>query len=120
MCMKDPDGATKNGTQIQIAGCNGRASERWTMEPDNTLRINGKCLDVAGRSKLDGAKVQLYTCNTNAETNASQHWSIGPGGELFNQNSDRCAADPGNSTVSGTGLVQQDCYGEAGEIWAVT
>jgi ricin-type beta-trefoil lectin protein/putative Ig domain-containing protein len=117
MCLKDPNNAAVNGTQIQISPCSGRASERWTMEPDGTLRINGKCLDVAGASKLDGAKIDIFTCQS---ADANQHWAIGSNGELFSLNSGRCVADPGDSTTNGTGLVQEDCYGRAGEIWAVT
>ena len=117
MCLKDPNNAAVNGTQIQISPCSGRASEQWTMEPDGTLRINGKCLDVAGASKLDGARIDIFTCKS---ASANQHWAIGSNGELFSLNSGRCVADPGDSTTNGTGLVQEDCYGRAGEIWAVT
>jgi Ricin-type beta-trefoil lectin domain/Putative Ig domain len=155
LCMKDPDNTTANGTQIQISTCSGRASQQWTMEPDGTLRINGKCLDVARQSKLDGARLELATCQSKSnadasqpgasqpgasqpgasqpgasqpgasqpgasQPSASQHWAIGSSGELFNLNSGRCAADPGDSTTNNTGLVQEDCYGRAGEIWAVT
>ena len=55
-----------------------------------------------------------------APSQANQRWAIGPNGELFSLSSGRCLADPGNSTTNGTGLVQEDCYGRAGEIWAVT
>jgi hypothetical protein len=119
MCMNDPGNSTANGTQIQMSTCSGGASERWTMEPDGTLRINGKCLDVAQASKLDGAKIDLFTCKTGS-SNANQRWAIGSDGELFSLGSGRCVADPGDSTTNGTGLVQEDCYGRAGEIWAVT
>jgi Ricin-type beta-trefoil lectin domain len=119
MCMNDPGNSTVDGTQIQMSTCSGAASERWTMEPDGTLRINGKCLDVAQASKLDGAKIDLFTCKTGS-SNANQRWAIGSDGELFSLGSGRCVADPGDSTTNGTGLVQEDCYGRAGEIWAVT
>jgi Ricin-type beta-trefoil lectin domain/Putative Ig domain len=120
MCLNDPRNSATSGTQIQISTCSGGASERWTMEPDGTLRINGKCLDVAGASKLDGAKIDLYTCKTGSPGHANQRWAIGSDGELFSLSSGRCVADPGDSTTNGTGLVQEDCYGRAGEIWAVT
>ena len=76
---------------------------------------------MARRSKLDGAALELATCQSStSQPGASQHWAIGSSGELFNLNSGRCAADPGDSTANNTGLVQEDCYGRAGEIWAVT
>jgi hypothetical protein len=118
MCLNDPGNSAVNGTQIQISTCGGQASQRWTMEPDGTLRINGKCLGVAGASKLDGAKIGLSTCKSSS--NANQHWAIASNGGLISLNSGRCVADPGDSSTNGTGLVQEDCYGRAGEIWAVT
>ncbi|HEY2443962.1 MAG TPA: ricin-type beta-trefoil lectin domain protein [Streptosporangiaceae bacterium] len=119
-CLDDTNDSGSNGAKIQIWTCNLSSSQKWTVEPDNTIRINNKCLDVIGRSKLDGAEVQLFTCSTNNSTNANQHWILGPAGQLYNENSGRCLDDPGNSTVNGTVLVQEDCYGQAGEIWAAT
>ena len=95
-------------------------SQKWTTEPDTTLRINGKCLTVVGSSKLDGAQVELYTCSTTSPPSPDQRWSFGSNGQLINANSGRCLDDPGNSTVNGTKLVQEDCYDLPGEIWAVT
>jgi hypothetical protein len=115
-CMNDPNNATANGSPIVIWACKGYTSEQWTLEPDGTLRINGKCLDVAGQSKLDGALIQLNTC----ASAKSQLWSVGSGGELINQNSGRCLDDPGDNPKNGTQLILSDCYGQAGEIWAVT
>jgi len=115
-CTDDTGNGSGNGTKIQIWTCTGGSSQKFTLEPDGTLRINNKCLDVAGRSKLDGAVVQLYTCNSGT----NQRWSIGSNGQLINQNSGRCLADPGNNPANGTQLAQEDCYGQAGEIWAVT
>ena len=119
-CMDDAGNATTNGNKIQLWACNGKNSQKWVIEPDNTIRINGKCLDVQGRSKLDGALIQLFTCNSNPATNANQHWVIGPGGQIVNQNSGRCLKDPRDITTNGIALVQEDCYGAAGEVWAVS
>ena len=119
-CMDDSRDGSANGNKIQIWTCNGTVSQKWTTEPDETLRIAGKCLSVTNSSRLDGAKVELFTCNTNNKTNANQHWFIGSGGALINANSGRCLDDPGNSSTDGTALVQEDCYGQPGEVWAVT
>ncbi|HEX9539412.1 MAG TPA: ricin-type beta-trefoil lectin domain protein, partial [Streptosporangiaceae bacterium] len=120
-CVDDTAGGTANGTKIQIYGCNGRTTQKWVLATDGTLRINGKCLDVAGLSLLDGAKIQLSTCTrTNNQPSPNQQWLIGPNGELINANSGRCLDDPGGSTVNGTQLDQQDCYGNVSEVWAAT
>jgi Ricin-type beta-trefoil lectin domain len=120
MCMNDAGNGTKNGTAIQIYSCNGATSQKWTTEPDLTLRINSKCLDVTNRSTLDGAQLQLYGCTGSPPANNNQHWEFAPNGELVNVNSGRCLYDPGNSGSNNTTLIQSDCYGQAGELWSVT
>jgi len=63
----------------------------------------------------------LSTCTrTNNQPSPNQQWLIGPNGELINANSGRCLDDPGGSTVNGTQLDQQDCYGNVSEVWAAT
>jgi Ricin-type beta-trefoil lectin domain/Putative Ig domain len=118
MCVDDSRDKTTTGNKVQAWNCNGGASQKWTDEPDETLRLGGHCLTVTGGSLLDGATVVLDPCAS--PSTSDQHWLIGPSGELVNANSGRCLADPGNSTTDGTALVQQDCYGLSGEIWAVT
>jgi hypothetical protein len=114
-CLTDPGDSAAAGTRIEIAGCDGRSSQKWVMERDGRLRIRGKCLKVSGGSLEDGAAAELAGCSHAA----SQQWSAGPDGGLLNGNSGRCLADQGNKAASGTKLVQEDCYGEPGEIWAV-
>jgi hypothetical protein len=115
-CLSDPGSSGRSGTRIAVADCRQASSERWTAAPAGTLKIAGKCLAVKGSSMLDGAAIELAKCSTAG----SQRWARGPHGELINARSGRCLADPGNSRKSGTGLTQQDCYSEPGEIWVVS
>ena len=103
---------------VDIARCDSKPRQ-WILEPDGTIRTGpGWCLDV-GRSDLDGARVFARGCPPRGQ-NPSEVWLSGPGGELINASSGKCLADPGNVTSGGTTLRQEDCYGEPGEIWAVT
>jgi hypothetical protein len=115
-CLTDPAGSGSPGTKIAISPCRRTGGQRWTRNRDGTLRIKGKCLAVASGSAQDGAAAALARCSGAA----SKKWFPGPGGELLNGASGRCLADPGNTRVAGTRLVQEDCYGEPGEIWAVS
>jgi hypothetical protein len=119
MCVDDNRDVTTNGNKVQVWICNGSAAQKWTSEPDETLRLGGKCLTVTGSTLLDGAKAVLEPCASPAAT-TNQQWVAGVGGELINVNSGRCLDDPGNNTTEGTALVQEDCYGQTGEIWALT
>ena len=120
-CLDDTLGSSANGNKIQIFACNGGNTQKWVLAADGTLRVNGKCLDVTGKSLLDGAKIQLWSCLTaNGQPVPNQLWLVGPNGELINANSGRCLNDPGGTTVNGTQLDQQDCYGNVSEVWAAT
>jgi hypothetical protein len=107
---------TAKGTVINIYTCIGSAQQNWVVRWNDTLTIQEGCLDVTGSSKLDGALIDFGGCYSHTDT----EWIIGPHGQLENVNSGLCLDDPGNTTTIGTQLVQEDCYGQPGEIWAVT
>jgi hypothetical protein len=115
-CLTDPSDRDAPGTKITIARCSGSGSQQWTMKRNATLRIRGECLAVAGGSAQDGAAIELARCSGAA----AQKWFTGPAGELLNGSSGRCLTDPRNTTTGGTGLVQEDCYGQPGELWTVS
>ena len=62
--------------------------------------------------------MELETCRVPFPT-IEEGWSILPDGQIMNNTANLCLDDPGDSTANGTQLVLEDCYGEAGEIWAV-
>jgi hypothetical protein len=115
-CLTDPDSSGAPGTRTVISLCRGGSAQRWAVARNATLRIHGECLAVSGGSMQDGAVVELARCSGAG----SEKWLPGPGGELLNGRSGRCLADPGNSLAAGTKLVQEDCYGQRGEIWAIS
>ncbi|MDG4757545.1 ricin-type beta-trefoil lectin domain protein [Micromonospora sp. WMMD710] len=39
-------------------------NQLWTMRPDGSVQLGGRCLDVLGASSDAGAAIQLTTCNT--------------------------------------------------------
>jgi hypothetical protein len=114
-CIDDPGDA--NVTQkIQIYSCLGNASQRWTVEADGTLQINGGgyCLDA----KNGGPLVQLYHCNGTATSpNPNQQWTSRGDGTLRNQASGECLTDPSGSTTNGTQLQVSACSVTAAEQW---
>ena len=115
-CLTDPKNSQAGGTKIVSSTCSPAAGQRWTSGRTGTLSINGKCLAVNGGSLLDGAAVEIGKCMGAL----SEQWQRDADGELMNINSGRCLADPNNSAVSGTALVQEDCYSLTGEIWLIT
>jgi hypothetical protein len=126
-CLDDNGASSADGNKIDSYACNGTSAQDFTIGLDNSLQIFGKCLDVTGRGQLDGAPLQLWSC-TSGLAHDNQQWVVwafpvagahGAFGEILNANSNKCLAVPGNSGANGVQLVQEDCYGSPGEIWAL-
>jgi Ricin-type beta-trefoil lectin domain len=86
-------------------------AEYWQTYGGVFSGANG-CLAESGM--LDGGAAGYESC-AGVIDSADGYWVPGPGGELINLNSGRCLDNPG----SGEDLVQEDCYGLPGEIWAL-
>ncbi len=98
--------------QSVITGCGAANDGTWTAEPDGLLYSFG-CLATDG--SLDSSAVaDSDGCDASLDHNSV--WLPGPGGEIINALSGRCLSDPRNG-ASGTGLVLEDCYGAAGQVW---
>jgi ricin-type beta-trefoil lectin protein/putative Ig domain-containing protein len=121
MCMTY--GATSGGAPVYIAACNGSSTQKFALALDNLDGFNaidgpgGKCVSVKNNGTIDGSGLVFETCTLN---DPSQFWLVTADGTLENAFSEKCLADPSNSTTSGKQLVLEDCYGAAGELWATS
>jgi ricin-type beta-trefoil lectin protein/subtilase family protein len=102
-------------TQVTVAACDGTGGQQWVLAGDATIRDGaGLCLD-GNSSVLDGTAVVVAACTSSSFPQAiSQQWFTGLDGQLVNGWSGKCLADSGNGK-----LTQQDCFGQAGEIWGL-
>jgi hypothetical protein len=124
-CLDVPTSSPAPGTPVDIAACDGGSGQLWGDFSMDTLRPTthgGLCLAALaqqGPASLDwvGSAVELETCRVPFPT-IEEGWSILPDGQIMNNTANLCLDDPGDSTADGTQLVLEDCYGEAGEIWA--
>jgi Ricin-type beta-trefoil lectin domain/Putative Ig domain len=108
-CLDDRGAGTANGNVIQVWQCNGEKSQAWTVDPDSTIRILGKCLTVGGTGAA-GSPVELSACSGSP----TQWWAPtgidGIGSELVNDDTNvLCVSDPADSTANGTQLVLGGC-----------
>lgn len=69
----------------------------------------GKCVDDAGNSPANGAKIQLWSCNRTA----AQNWSFG-NGELIHNG--KCANDK-NDGGSGSKVILYTCSRASNDLW---
>jgi Ricin-type beta-trefoil lectin domain len=59
--IDDAGSSAENGTKVVIWTCNGSKAQQWTVRPDGTVRIHGKCLTVTGGSTASRNNVELWT-----------------------------------------------------------
>ncbi|HUJ05959.1 MAG TPA: ricin-type beta-trefoil lectin domain protein [Streptosporangiaceae bacterium] len=119
-CLDNPAGSAALGDQATVAACGSLPGEVWSLGTSGSIRATaGFCLDGSGSTVFqgaslpDGTPVVLNLCS--GAIDPQQVWVPGPGGQLINGWSGRCLAyDP---QAGGTGLVIEDCYGAADEIW---
>ncbi|MGB2570863.1 ThuA domain-containing protein [Micromonospora citrea] len=114
-CLDVRNGATADGTQIQIYTCNGSAAQTWTVTPNSTVKALGKCLDVSGGGSADGTKIQLWTCNGTG----AQNWSAQADGTLRNPQSGKCLDVSGNNSADGTAVHLWTCHTGANQKWVL-
>ncbi|KAJ7628943.1 hypothetical protein FB45DRAFT_919611 [Roridomyces roridus] len=63
-CLDVTNGATADGTKMQIWTCtSGNTNQMWTLS-GNTIQWKGKssCLDLTGGTQTDGNPIQIWTC----------------------------------------------------------
>jgi Ricin-type beta-trefoil lectin domain/Putative Ig domain len=115
-CLLDPGNRTASGTHVQIGNCVSGATQRWTVVADGTIRVNGRCLDIAGSGSAAGKQLQLTSCGN---ANPRQLWSQGTDGELINPASGLCLTDPGSSRKNGAVPTMGACHVRSYEQWTL-
>jgi lysophospholipase L1-like esterase len=115
-CLDVNQGATANGTQVQIWNCNTSAAQRWTRTAAGELRgVGDRCLDVNASGTTNGTKIQIWTCNG---TNA-QKFTFTAAGAIVNVNSGACVDVTSSGTANGTKVQLYGCNGTGAQRWAV-
>ena len=122
LCLDDLGDGSPSGTQVDIATCGSGSGmeQQWFLNGDGSISSgSGLCL-TNNFSTFAGTAVTIAACdNTSTNFDPSEWWLPGPGGQLINLWSGMCLSDPGNGGA-GTKLTEQDCYGNAGEIWGLS
>jgi len=113
LCLSNQNSLNTEGNPIGVTACNGGSGQNWSTYSDNTLRVEGGCLDVVAAGTTSGTNVDWYACNG---TNA-QGWSHQANGELVNPNSGLCLTDPGGNT--GARLDIETCTDSAQQQWTL-
>ena len=111
LCLANQNSLNTESNPIGVSACDGGSGQNWSTYSDNTVRVQGGCLDVVAAGTASGTNVDWYACNG---TNA-QNWTHQANGELVNPNSGLCLTDPGGDT--GSRLDIETCTDSAQQQW---
>jgi hypothetical protein len=108
--------ANSGGSAISTA-CTTSSAQQVTLGFDGSLEFGNYCIYNAAANPNNGTAIKLLPCNVN---NLSEEWGISAYGQIENLTTEKCLANPTNSTANGTKLELEDCTGQPGELWAAS
>jgi len=131
-CAAVSENSKVNGASIVQWACNSNPSpgdgQVFTLVPQSPenyeimANSSGKCMNVSGASKTNGAKVIQWTCEP--VSNGIWHYVALSGGNAgyvsFTANhSGQCLNVSGSSTSNGAQIIQWPCSGGFNEMWSL-
>ncbi|WP_082115373.1 glycoside hydrolase family 3 C-terminal domain-containing protein [Lentzea aerocolonigenes] len=139
-CADVASANSANGTPVGLWSCNKTSAQRWTAEPDGTLRALGKCLaaqgdlvvlsdcagqrwtaaadgtlQLGGRCLTAGGQLSLAGCGGSP----SQQWVLPRPADRLQGIAGRCIDIDGGHTWPGTAIWLYDCNGTGAQDWKV-
>nr|BFD87728.1 hypothetical protein StreXyl84_71290 [Streptomyces sp. Xyl84] len=103
------------GTQVQLNTCGTGTSQQWTLAPDGTVRVLGRCLALSGGGTANGTRAVLAAC----DGSSAQQWQQAADHGLVSKKSGTCLDATGPSSANGTPLQIWACAGSDNQRWQV-
>ena len=110
-CLSAPASATKiTANEVYLWSCGGESWQDWTVVQDGTIRVGGKCLQMAGTGSATSTALELETCSSG---NSEQQWRAATDGQLVNPAADKCLSIQSSSAANGAKPVVHACASSA-------
>ena len=103
-CLAIPEDVPPGHRDVRVAACDGSAGQQWTLDPEGTLTMDGKCAEPTG----DGT-IRVSGCGHHE----AAQWRAGSGGTLVDLATRQCMTD------AGTGALVATCTGEPSQHWTL-
>lgn len=113
-CLEDPGSRTANGSPVDLTTCGSGTNQKWTVVQDGTMRVLGRCLDMAGLGTTTNTALRLWTCNS---SDGAQQWQEASDGVLLNPRSGKCIYIPTDTAGNGTKPLVHACANDARHHW---
>jgi poly(3-hydroxybutyrate) depolymerase len=114
-CLDVPGSSTTQGTELDIASCDGQQNQAFTRSASGQLTVyNGAdCLDADNQGTSPGTKVIIWPCNGQP----NQQWNVNGNGTITGAQSGLCLDVTGASTANGTPVELWTCNGGSNQQW---
>jgi hypothetical protein len=110
----DLPGADRNTTSaIHVWDCFGGAGETFTLPGDGTLRVLGRCLELA--STANGSPLRVTDCTSGD----LQRFAMNTAGTLTSVRTGKCLEPTGGDSTNGAWLRAWDCTGVEHQKWRI-
>jgi len=110
-CLSAPSSATGiTANEVYLWTCGGESWQDWTVVQDGTIRVGGKCLQMAGTGSATSTALELETCSSG---NSEQQWRAATDGQLVNPAADKCLSIQSSSAANGAKPVVHACASSA-------
>ncbi|KAK7046101.1 hypothetical protein VNI00_007102 [Paramarasmius palmivorus] len=112
VASEDRDGAPVAIQECTTAAYDNRAwnvtalPDRFPRGPEPIAIFGNKCLDVTGGNKVDGTKLQIWTCDS---VNPNQQWILTTANTFMSVNSTKCIDLTDGSKTNGNQLQIWEC-----------
>ena len=111
-CLTARGGGQSDGTPVDVAPCNGSASQQW-VQSGAQLMNGSKCLDDPGGNTANGTPLNLWSC----WGGSNQQWNTA-NAQIQLANTGKCVDIPGGN-VANAQLQLYDCWGGQNQKWTL-
>ncbi len=105
-CLDTTNARLVNGSQVQIADCTGKSSQKWRASGYSLWLASSKCLTV-NNSTNAGTPVVIWDCNGTPQ----QKWQVRSDGSLYSVYGGQCLDVLNSNSTAGAKLIIWDCHG---------
>jgi len=107
LCLDLNGGVPVDDNHVQVYACNDTPAQRWTLAPDGTLQVVGKCAEVT-----DENTVHIAGCDSGDDA----QWRAGPDDTLVNVATDACLT---GADKPSTAVTVKECTAGDGQEWTI-
>lgn len=112
LCIDMQGGRVGPNVPAMLYQCHGKINQQFQWSPRGELVVGRHCLDIAGRSAVDGARIVAWSC----DGSPTQQWGV-QGASIRNRYTGQCIDLANNNSVNQAPIIAYRCHGGQNQRW---